>query len=398
VTRAMGRDDASGPARSQPRGLLRVGAAIAAGALAGFLAERIIVRRRVEPRGPRPSLGSLAGELDVVDGPDGLRVAIECYGPPDAPQLVLSHGWVCTGRVWHEQVRALADRYRLITYDQPGHGRTSRPGSGSYDLDLLGDTLLRVIEVAARPGPLVLAGHSMGGMSILNAVRRYGELLDARLAGVVLLSTTSHAQPLRRLSFDASIQGWARLDRAVRGVVPRLRDPRLIDLSDRATSATSDLSHLVTRWVSTGPGADPTVTDFTQQMAIDSGADVVIGLAEAILGVDEDAALDHLADLDVPTTVIVGSHDRLTPIGLSQRMADRMEGELIVLEAVGHMAPLEAPPEVNAVLRRMLDDAADQPEAASGSTTAAFHSAAVQAAAVADAVAAGEAAAVAGHA
>jgi pimeloyl-ACP methyl ester carboxylesterase len=342
---------------ARSRGLLGVTAAIAGGAVAGFLAERALVHRRIEPRTARAPLGSLEGELQVVDGPAGLRVTIESYGPRDAPQAVLSHGWVCTGRVWHEQVRELADRYRLITYDQPGHGRTSAPPSGTYDLDLLGDTLRRVIEVAAGPGPLVLAGHSMGGMAILNAVRRSGDLLDDRLAGVVLLSTTSHAQPHRRLTFDGSIQAFARLDRAVRRLVPRLRDPRLIELSDRATAATSDLSHLAARWVSTGPGADPAVTDFTLQMAIDSGADVVLGLAEAVLGVDEDAALDRLAALDVPTSIIVGSHDRLTPLGLSQRMADRVEGDLLVLDAVGHMAPLEAPPEVNAVLRRYLDGA-----------------------------------------
>jgi pimeloyl-ACP methyl ester carboxylesterase len=340
------------------RGALTFLAAVAGGAISGFLAERALVHRRVEPRGTRPTLGSIAGELEVIDGPDGTRVAIECYGPLDTPQLVLCHGWVCTGRVWHEQVRELADRYRLITYDQPGHGRSTPPASGTYSLDLLGDTLRRVIEVAARPGPLVLVGHSMGGMTILNAARRHGDLLDDRLRGVVLLSTTSHAQPLRRLSFDASIQGWARLDRAVRRAVPHLRDPRLIDLSDRATSATSDLSHLLTRWVSTGPGADPAVTDFTQQLTLDSGVDVVLGLAEAILGVDEDAGLDRLGELDVPTSIIVGTHDRLTPLALSERMAQRTEGELIVLEAVGHMAPLEAPPEINAVLRGYLDRAA----------------------------------------
>jgi pimeloyl-ACP methyl ester carboxylesterase len=339
----------------RPTGLLGTTAAIAGGAVAGFLAERMLVHRRVAPRTARAPLGSLAGDLTVVPGPDGLGVAIETYGPADAPQVVLAHGWVCTGRVWHEQVRALADRHRLITYDQPGHGRTTTPRSGSYDLDLLGDTLRCVIEAAARPGPLVLVGHSMGGMAILNAIRRHGELLDDRLAGVVLLSTTSHAQPHRRLSFDASIQGFARLDRAVRRLVPHLRDPRLIELSDRATAATSDLSHLLTRWVSTGPGADPAVTDFTQQMALDSGADVVLGLAEAILGVDEDAGLDRLGDLEIASTIVVGTHDRLTPLALSQRMAERTGSELLVLEAVGHMVPLEAPPEVNAVIRRHLE-------------------------------------------
>lgn len=336
------------------RGLLGVTAAVVGGIAAGYLAERALVHRRLAAAPQDAPLGSLAGHLDTIDGPDGMQVAVETYGPADAPQLVLAHGWVCTGRVWHEQVLGLAERFRLITYDQPGHGRTTPPASGSYDLDLLGDTLMAVIAAAARPGPLVLAGHSLGGMTLLNAVGRYGDELADRVAGAALLSTTSHAQPARRLSFDASIQGFAKLDRAVRRLVPRLRDPRLVALGDRATAATSDLSHLATRWVATGPGASTAVADFTQQLALDSGLDVVLGLADAVLSVDEDVGLDRLAADGVATSVVVGTHDRLTPVALSERMAERLGGELLVLHNVGHMAPLEAPAEVNAALRRLL--------------------------------------------
>ena len=337
------------------RTALGVAATIAGGAAAGFLAERQLVHRQLSRPRSDARLGSIEGDLDVIDGPGGTRIAVECYGPVGAPQLVLSHGWVNTGRAWHEQVLDLADRYRLITYDHPGHGRSTPPASGSYDLDLLGDTLRQVIDHAAGPGPLVVAGHSMGGMTLLNAVRRHDHLLDDRIGAAVLISTTSHAQRSRRLSFDASIQAFARLDRGVRQLGPRLRNPRIIDLTDRATAATSDLSHLLTGWVATGPTAAPDVVDFTQQMALESGTDVIIGLAEAILGVDEDAGLDHLAVRGVPTSVVVGSNDRLTPVGLSQRMADRVDAELVVLDDVGHMAPQEAPDEVNAVLRRHLD-------------------------------------------
>lgn len=337
------------------RSALVLTAAVAGGLAAGFLAERRVVHRRLAARRRDAPLGSLAGELVVIDGPDGMQVATESYGPVDAPQLLLAHGWVCTGRVWHEQVLALADTYRVITYDQPGHGRTSRPASGSYSLDLLGDTLRTVIEQVARPGPLVVAGHSMGGMTLLNAARRHDDLLDERVAGVVLVSTTSDAQPTRRLSFDASIQAFARLDAAVRRLTPRLRDPRVIDLADRATASTSDLSHLLTSWVSTGPGAAPDVIDFTQQMALESGSEVVIGLAEAILDVHEDAGLDHLLLRGTPVSIVVGGQDRLTPTGLSQRMADRVGAELVIVDDIGHMLPLEAPDALNAVLRRHLE-------------------------------------------
>lgn len=332
--------------------MVAVGAAVAAGTALGYLAERRLVRPRVaEPVPLRdPPLGSLAGHLDVIEGPGGLAVTIETYGPADAPQLILSHGWVCTGRVWHEQVAALGDRYRIITYDQPGHGRTSAPESGAYDLDLMGDTLCAVIEATTRPGPLVIAGHSMGGMALLNAARRRPDVLDQRLAGAVLVSTTSSAKS-EKLTLEVGIQAAARLERGLRRIVPTLRDPRVLGVTGRITEATSDLSYLVARATSVGPGPPPGVVEFTLQLTLDSGPDIVLGLVEAVLGVDEDEAL---ACLTVPTTVVVGDHDRLTPPGLSRRMAERCGAELVVLEGVGHMAPLEAPAELNRVLERHL--------------------------------------------
>jgi pimeloyl-ACP methyl ester carboxylesterase len=341
---------------------LGVGAAVVGGAALGFLAERTLVRRRFVPSAPPAPqpLGSLAGDLHRLDGPDGVRLAVETYGQPGAPQVLLAHGWICTGRVWHEQVLALRDRARLITYDQPGHGRSTAPTSGGYDLDLLGDTLLTVAEEATRPGPLVVVGHSMGGMAVLNAARRSGAFRD-RLVGAVLLSTTSSAKA-ERLTLEVGIRAAARLERGIRRVVPTLRDPRVVGVTDRLTASTSDLSYLVARWTSVGPGADPEVVAFTQQLALDSGSDVVLGLVEAVLGVDEDLGLDALRD--VPLTIAVGTHDRLTPAHLSRRMARRAGAQLVELEEVGHMAPLEAGDEVADLIAGYLDAAADDAELA----------------------------------
>ena len=329
-----------------------IGALAAGGAALGFLAERSIVRQRLVPTLPPADLplGSYGGEVEGIDGPDGMRIVVETYGPADAPQLVLAHGWICTGRVWHEIVTRLVDRYRIVTYDQPGHGRSASPGSGSYDLDLIGDTLRAVVAHASRRGPLVVAGHSMGGMAVLNALRR-DEALRARLAGVALLSTTSSAKA-ERLSLEVGIRAVARLERGIRRVVPALRNPRVVDLTDRLTSATSDLSYLAARWTSVGPGADPRIVAFVQQLALESGSDVVLGMAEMVLGVDEDDALDLL--VDIPTAILVGTHDRLTPMQLSVRMAERAEAELHQLADVGHMSLLEAGEEITAVLDDLL--------------------------------------------
>jgi pimeloyl-ACP methyl ester carboxylesterase len=332
---------------------LGIGGALLAGAAAGFALERVVVRGRLAPEleAREVPLGSIAGEVRELDGPRGVRITVESYGPEDAPQLVLAHGWVCTGRAWHEQVRRLADRFRIVTYDQPGHARTSPPADGAYDLDLLGDTLVTVVEQATRPGPVVVAGHSMGGMTILNAARRHA-MVRERLAGAVLLSTTSSARA-ERLTLELGIRSVARLDRGIRRLVPTLRDPRVVRGAERVYTSTSDLSFLLARWTGVGPDADPEVVAFTQEMLLASGFDVVVGMVEPILAVDEDAGLDALQD--VPTTLVVGSHDRLTPATLTRRMAARSKAGVVELERVGHMSLLEAGEEVTEVLRRHLD-------------------------------------------
>jgi pimeloyl-ACP methyl ester carboxylesterase len=326
--------------------------AFVVGAAAGYRAERALVRPRLaRPPSSGVPLGSLEGERCELRGPDGVRLAVESYGPSEAPQLLLVHGWTNTGRVWHEQVAALSDRFRVVTYDQPGHGRSSPPRSRRYTLDLLGDALGTVIEEATGPRPLVLVGHSLGGMAVLNLLARRRQVVADRLVGVALLSTSSSAR-VESAIFELGLSGAARFERLVRIAIPWLRDPRVYEFSGRIYSASSDLSYLVTRWWATGPAASPEVVDFTEQLVLDSDPDIIAGLTEAILGVDEDRGL---AALTVPTRIVVGDHDRLTPASLAHRMAGRAPAaRLVELPGVGHMVPLEAPAAVNALLEELV--------------------------------------------
>jgi pimeloyl-ACP methyl ester carboxylesterase len=332
-------------------------AAIAGGAVAGYLAERAVLRPRLALPAPAEApLGSIAGEVRELRGPEGLRVTVESYGPADAPQLVLAHGWTCTGRVWHEQVVGLADRFRLVTYDQPGHGRTSSPRSGIYDLDLFGDTLGAVVAGATDPArPVVLCGHSLGGMTILNWIRRADPSEVARVAGVALLSTTSRAKA-DDLGFGLGIHSVARLERAITRVVSKVR-PGASYVADRFYRASSDLSFLLTRTLGLAPDADPRYVDFTEQLVLDADLDMITAVLAPILTLDEDEAL---ACVTAPTRIVVGTADKLTPLGLSRRMADRCDSaELVALPGIGHMTPLEAAGTVNAILAAMAADAAE---------------------------------------
>lgn len=328
-----------------------VAAAAATGATAGYVAERAVLRRRlrVYDQTDEPPLGSLAGELRHVQTSDGTRIAVESYGPADAPQLVFSHGWVCTGRVWHEQVRGLADRYRLITYDQPGHGRSSPPQGGVYDLDLIGDALATVLQEATRPGPVVLCGHSLGGMTILNAARRYPDLFAERVRAAALLSTTSRAA-VDDISFGFGIHSVARVEAVISRLLT-LGRPNA-DLVARIYRGSTDLSFLLTRFFGLSRDADPRYVDFTEQLLLDSDLDMITDMLLAMLTLDEDEAL---ACLDVPTTIVCGQRDRLTPPALSQRMSQRCaHAEYVELPGIGHMTPMEAADTVNTVLDQLV--------------------------------------------
>lgn len=373
--------------------------AVMAGSAAGFLAERRVLRSRLAapPPSPGPPLGSIAGDRCELDGPDGVRVLVETYGPDTPvddgadrpPTLVLVHGWTMTGRIWHEQVAGLADRHRIVTYDQPGHGRSSPPRSGTYSIDLLGDTLAAVVDATTAPdGPVVVAGHSLGGMTVLNAVRRHPDLA-ARIRAVALLSTTSGSGSGDGLRLGLGVHSLARIEGPLRRLGQRLPAPlgRLAraaptfaeTAATRFYTASSDLSFALTRFVALAPDSDPRHVDFTEQLALDSDLGMIRALTAPVLGLDED---EGLACLPVPTVIVTGGRDHLVSPHQSRRMADRCpHAELLVLPGIGHMTLLEAHDEVNAVLARLVrarPGATDVTTAASAAVDAALQGPAVE--------------------
>lgn len=281
---------------------------------------------------PSDLLAHVDGERSTVTSVDGTSIAVETFGPAGAPQVVLAHGWTNTGRVWQEVVGLVGDRLRLVTFDQPGHGHSAEPPDRRYSLDVHGDALRAVVEQATGPGPLVLAGHSLGGMTVLNLARRHPDLVGERVVGVLLASTMSRVPvsvdgAARLLDRAAQVSRWA-LDRGGRGLVRRF--------AGLAEGATRRFTHLV----SLGPDADPAHVAATNRLFQAADPDILAGLTLPILQLDEEAAL---ARLRVPTTVLVGDVDRLTPPAYSWHLARVLpDARLLVLPGIGHMTPLEA--------------------------------------------------------
>jgi non-heme chloroperoxidase len=136
-------------------------------------------------------------EHRMIARPGGASIAVSSYGPVDGDIVVLVHGFAVNARYWYPQVNGLADSYRVVTYDQRGHGRSAL-GTDITLNDHLGQDLDAVLdEMIADRQRAVIVGHSMGGMSVMSwavqfpaGVRRY--------ARAIMLAGTAATAPVTK--------------------------------------------------------------------------------------------------------------------------------------------------------------------------------------------------------
>ncbi|MBX6358048.1 MAG: alpha/beta hydrolase, partial [Micromonosporaceae bacterium] len=227
-------------------------------------------------------------------------------------------------------------------YDARGHGRSDPARRGTATLAQLGDDLAEVLRAVAR-GPVVLAGHSLGGMTIMEYAHRHPDDFARRVAGLVLVSTT--AEGVRHTSYGLP-QAVARVVRVaevagaqVLAYLGTWRPHRVLQLPLRPGL----------RWLLFGDVADP--ADVRLATACVAGTALcAIGGFRSSIGAQR--RLETLAALPtVPTTVLVGDRDRLTPQACAEAIAAAVPGaELVVCRGGGHMLVLERAAEVTGAL------------------------------------------------
>ncbi len=328
--------------------LIFAGAALA-GVAAGIVAKRAYVAR--DRRRPDPDAGEDFGELhgDML-GPvvsdDGTRLHVEQWG--SGPGIVLAHGYALDLTLWHYQIADLGRDHRVIAFDQRGHGSSGRPPDGAWGLDALARDLDAVIH-AQGSAPVVVIGHSMGGMALLEYCKLFPESIGSHVAGIVLVDTTAADVmggmiPGIGRYVQATIQGFQEAAmRALASNVTRL---------DRIRGHVSDVAYLGTRFLGFGPRPSPSKVAYLDRVLASAPSDVVLALLPTLTGMDVTEVLDAI---DVPALVVAGSHDRLTPPGAARRLVEGIKGaELLVVGNAGHMSMFERPDEFNAGLRRFL--------------------------------------------
>jgi pimeloyl-ACP methyl ester carboxylesterase len=328
---------------------------VAAGAAAGVAVERRVVgraRNRPDPYADEP-FGSLHGRAQVVEADDGVRLHVEVDDDPAAPvTVVFIHGFTLSMDCWHFQRRDLGDLGRLVFYDQRSHGASGRSPREHATIDQLGRDLLAVLDSVAPQGPIVLVGHSMGGMTILALADRHPELFGSRVVGVGLVGTAAGA-------FAETILGIPGvLGRALRPVAPGVirAANRRADLIEHGRRAGGDVAFLITRKLSFGGDAPPSLVELMERMLAGTPIDVMTEFFDTFLDHDKLDALQALRGVE--TTVLCGERDKLTPPKNSHEMAEALpDAELVMVPHAGHMVMLECPALVNATLRRLVSRA-----------------------------------------
>jgi len=309
---------------------LWTGAALIALSLFGRLPMMLMFRKEQDR-----SLDMPQGTVEAVGGAGGSRIHIECFGPKDGKPIVLTHGWGLNRTIWARTIRNLSQHYKVVVWDLPGLGKSSRPLDGVYSLERFACDLKSVLTLADGQ-PAILVGHSIGGMTILTLARDHPELFRREVAGVALVNTTS-MMPLRT----------ALMDKFLLAARKPLIEPMLrveIWLSPVMSFMNwvgymNGTAHLLARFFGFGDHPSRQEVDHVARLSAKHPAGVQAKGMCAMLRWD---AEEVPARLQVPTLVIGGKRDLLTRFEASEFMAQAApQGELETMEEAGHCGLLE---------------------------------------------------------
>ncbi len=337
------------------------GIAVAGAALKVAHDSRIIARRGL---GDAAGLGSLRSAPHTVVADDGVPLHVEIDDateqPPTGrrrgakrrsqpPTLVFVHGYALNLDCWHFQRAAYRGLIRTVFYDQRSHGRSGRSTAKNATIEELGNDLLRILEHEVPEGPVVLIGHSMGGMSIMSLAEQHPYLFGTKVLGVALVSTTAGGLNPQRLFLPLlpnSVSGLVSL-RVVAGLA---RGARTVD---RLRRVGHGVAMVATDRYAFGDEVPAGYVEFVDRMLSDTPFEVLAEFFPSFGDLDKYAVLGALAE--VPTTIICGTADRITPLELSARLHETVPGStMLECEGAGHMVIMERHEQVNAALDQLI--------------------------------------------
>ncbi len=292
-----------------------------------------------EPRAER------TGIPHDITRPDGSKIRVETYGAPTAPPIVLTHGWGGDSTSFFYPKRDLTDRFRLIVWDEPGLGRSTKPTNNDFSMEKFAADLDAVLGFAGQPA--ILVGHSIGGMILLTYARVYRATLRAKVAGLALVHTT-YKDPVQ------TTKGAA--------LYSILEKPLIIPMMYVTIALYPLFWSLV--WLSYLNGSLHRSTAKSSFAGTESQAqlnfctawtprarpDIVARGMLGMMAFDETATLPGI---EVPTLVVVGDLDTTCPAEAGHYMVAKIPGaELATLSPARHMGLIEQHAAFDPILAR----------------------------------------------
>ncbi len=362
------------PRRNPVIGIAAATLGVAAGVAAGIAADRAGKHRAAMAALETPELLDITPDEEHVvltdDGvtlhveldlpaPDAARAAAEGatrHGrPEELPTVVLTHGYCLSLRCWVYQRRALKEAgYRVVSWDQRGHGRSGRADRDSYTIDRLGKDLHAVITQLVPDGDLVLVGHSMGGMTMLALGEQQPQFVLDRVVGAAFVATSPGGLMLANGGRVATF-GRLLLERLGPGVLGSLSQRP--ELFSRVRRVARDLEHFMVEQNSFASPVPRSVVRYTADILLGTPLDVVNDYLMTFDGFDKRPALLEFRHAVV--LVFNGRDDILTPPSHSELIVEGIPGaEHIVVNEAGHVIMLEHPDLLDAHLVELVDRSA----------------------------------------
>ena len=334
------------------KGLL---AAAAGAAVASIVARQAVdrTRRRVEAEA-EPELRSASR---TVATPDGVQLHVEVDEaegamPSGAATLVFVHGFTMSQDCWHYQRAHFRGQRRMVLFDHRSHGRSSMSPTEGLTIEQLGCDLRQVLDEVCAEGPVVLVGHSMGGMTIMSLAEQFPELFGDKVVGVALIgtaaggmATVSVLAPIIPDRLHEKIK--PPLTKALRRVAPTL---------DRSRQRMPNAMFLGARAIGLGRGATAEKVGLVARDLSVTPSLVVLDMSATF---DDHDRYHTLAVLGrVPALVVSGSRDLITPARHSRDMHEGISGSrLLSLQGAAHCVMIERDVEVNVALEDLLLEA-----------------------------------------
>lgn len=290
------------------------------------------------------TLGSLHGTPTTLVADDGAEIYAEVDDFDDGwgITVVLTHGYLANRHFWHYQRLAFRDRVRLVVWDFRGHGRTPL-GDTPVTLDRLAADLKLVLDELVPTGPVIVVGHSMGGMTIMALARAHPELFGPRIKGVGLLGTSANM-----VEYDVGLERLgATLWQVLPGAIQRtLSRPEAGPVVRGVRRFTELLEYQFLREAMFGSVVSEELLAFTSDMVGQAAFENVGDVLSLFQAHDVTAALATMSGLEA--AVVTGDKDAILAVEHSSVIAEGIPRALFsVVPGGGHHAPLELPHLVN---------------------------------------------------